>query len=80
MQEYFASQGGPTAYLGSCMPGFPNLFTLLGRLPPIEGLFIADIRWRTEWGDWPCVSDLHRRVTGKRVRSDIEPYTFMTYK
>jgi len=30
MQEYFDTQGGPTAYIGSCIPGFPNLFTLLG--------------------------------------------------
>ncbi|KAF8163481.1 hypothetical protein B0H34DRAFT_325080 [Crassisporium funariophilum] len=30
IHEYFASKGGATAYLGSCMPGFPNLFTLLG--------------------------------------------------
>ncbi|KDQ61021.1 hypothetical protein JAAARDRAFT_32021 [Jaapia argillacea MUCL 33604] len=30
IQEYFQSQGGPTAYLGTCVPGFPNLFTLLG--------------------------------------------------
>ncbi|EDR14376.1 uncharacterized protein LACBIDRAFT_292343 [Laccaria bicolor S238N-H82] len=30
IHEYFASQGGPKAYVGTCMPGFPNLFTLLG--------------------------------------------------
>lgn len=30
LREYFASQGGAAAYLGSCMPGFPNFFTLLG--------------------------------------------------
>ncbi|TFK55103.1 FAD/NAD(P)-binding domain-containing protein, partial [Heliocybe sulcata] len=30
IQEYFASQGGPTAYMGTCVPGLPNLFTLLG--------------------------------------------------
>lgn len=28
--EYYKTQGGPTAYLGTCMPGFPNLFTLTG--------------------------------------------------
>lgn len=31
MQEYFASKGGATAYVGSCVPGFPNLYILLGR-------------------------------------------------
>ncbi|KAG6851241.1 hypothetical protein H0H93_011677 [Arthromyces matolae] len=30
LREYFASQGGPTAYLGTCIPGFPNFFMLLG--------------------------------------------------
>jgi len=30
IHEYFATQGGATAYLGTCMPGFPNCFTLLG--------------------------------------------------
>ena len=30
--EYFESKGGAQAYLGSCYPGFPNLFTLLGEL------------------------------------------------
>ncbi|KAG6814511.1 hypothetical protein H0H92_000036 [Tricholoma furcatifolium] len=30
LREYHASQGGPTAYLGTCSPGFPNCFTLLG--------------------------------------------------
>ncbi|KAL0949998.1 hypothetical protein HGRIS_010007 [Hohenbuehelia grisea] len=30
MQEYYKSQGGITAYLGTCIPGFPNVFTLLG--------------------------------------------------
>jgi len=28
--EYYESKGGAQAYLGSCIPGFPNLFTLLG--------------------------------------------------
>ncbi len=31
MHEYFASKGGATAYLGSCVPGFPNLYILLGK-------------------------------------------------
>ena len=30
--QYFESKGGAQAYLGSCFPGFPNLFTLLGKL------------------------------------------------
>ncbi|KAF9265495.1 FAD/NAD(P)-binding domain-containing protein [Marasmius fiardii PR-910] len=30
MKDYFHSQGGATAYLGSAIPGFPNLFVLLG--------------------------------------------------
>ena len=29
IQEYFASQGGPTAYLGTSVPGFPN-FHMIG--------------------------------------------------
>jgi len=30
LHEYFSSKGGPTAYLGSCFPGFPNAFVVLG--------------------------------------------------
>ncbi|KAH8116828.1 FAD/NAD-binding domain-containing protein [Phellopilus nigrolimitatus] len=30
LNEYFDSQGGPTAYLGTTVPGFPNFFTLMG--------------------------------------------------
>ncbi|KAG8753499.1 hypothetical protein FRC11_007368 [Ceratobasidium sp. 423] len=28
--EYYKEQGGPTAYMGTTVPGFPNFFTLLG--------------------------------------------------
>ncbi|KAF7424123.1 hypothetical protein PC9H_009426 [Pleurotus ostreatus] len=30
VEGYYAERGGPTAYLGTCIPGFPNVFTLLG--------------------------------------------------
>ncbi|KAF5392998.1 hypothetical protein D9757_001318 [Collybiopsis confluens] len=30
MQEYYNTQGGPTAYLGTAVPGFPNFFMLGG--------------------------------------------------
>ncbi|QRV72236.1 4-hydroxyacetophenone monooxygenase [Ceratobasidium sp. AG-Ba] len=30
MAEYFKQEGGPTAYMGTTMPGFPNWFFLLG--------------------------------------------------
>ncbi|TFY56722.1 hypothetical protein EVG20_g8819 [Dentipellis fragilis] len=30
MNEYWESQGGPTAYLGSTVPGFPNFFMIQG--------------------------------------------------
>ncbi|CAE6431449.1 unnamed protein product [Rhizoctonia solani] len=30
MADYYKEQGGPTAYMGTTVPGFPNLFTLLG--------------------------------------------------
>ena len=32
LQDYFKSQGGRTAYLGTCIPGFPNFFLLLGKI------------------------------------------------
>ncbi|EFI28346.1 monooxygenase [Coprinopsis cinerea okayama7 len=35
ISEYFNSKQGPTAYLGSCYPGFPNMFTFLG--PNVSG-------------------------------------------
>ncbi|EJD02412.1 FAD/NAD-binding domain-containing protein [Fomitiporia mediterranea MF3/22] len=30
LQQYYDSKGGPTAYLGTTVPGFPNLFMILG--------------------------------------------------
>lgn len=30
IQEYYKSEGGPTAYLGVCTPGFPNFFIFSG--------------------------------------------------
>ena len=30
LQEYYEKEGGPTAYLGTSTPGFPNFFTLNG--------------------------------------------------
>ncbi|KAF5372781.1 hypothetical protein D9615_010117 [Tricholomella constricta] len=30
IQEYFNSQGGPTAYLGTTVPGFPNFYVIGG--------------------------------------------------
>lgn len=30
MKEYWEKSGGPTAYKGTTMPGFPNMFLLLG--------------------------------------------------
>ncbi|KAH8102925.1 FAD/NAD-binding domain-containing protein [Cristinia sonorae] len=33
IQEYYREQGGPTAYLGTTVPGFPNFFTILGKRP-----------------------------------------------
>ncbi|KAF8071788.1 hypothetical protein FPV67DRAFT_1651086 [Lyophyllum atratum] len=39
IQEYFASKGGSTAYLGTCVPGFPNFYLIGGTccdLHPLE--------------------------------------------
>jgi len=30
LTEYFASKNGPTAYLGTTLPGFPNFFLMMG--------------------------------------------------
>ncbi|KAJ7684236.1 hypothetical protein DFH06DRAFT_1462606 [Mycena polygramma] len=30
VSEYYQAQGGPTAYLGTTLPGFPNFFTIFG--------------------------------------------------
>jgi hypothetical protein len=30
--EWYATQNGPTAYKGTCIPGYPNFFILLGML------------------------------------------------
>ena len=30
LEDYWSREGGPTAYLGTTMPGFPNFFSLLG--------------------------------------------------
>jgi hypothetical protein len=28
--EYYRAHGGPTAYVGTTLPGFPNFFTISG--------------------------------------------------
>ena len=30
LQEYYDREGGPTGYMGTTIPGFPNWFTILG--------------------------------------------------
>ncbi|RXW18729.1 hypothetical protein EST38_g7127 [Candolleomyces aberdarensis] len=30
VKDYYGTKGGPAAYMGTCFPGFPNLFALLG--------------------------------------------------
>jgi cation diffusion facilitator CzcD-associated flavoprotein CzcO len=30
VQEFFQSRGGPASYLGTMIPGFPNVFMILG--------------------------------------------------
>lgn len=30
VNEWYATQDGPTGYKGTCIPGYPNFFTLLG--------------------------------------------------
>ena len=30
VKEYWEDEGGPTAYLGTTMPGFPNFFSIFG--------------------------------------------------
>ena len=32
LKDYFNSKGGPTAYLGTTVPGFPNFFMMMGEL------------------------------------------------
>jgi hypothetical protein len=42
VKDYF-DKNGPTAYLGTLMPGFPNLFRLYGSYVP--GRFITRITY-----------------------------------
>jgi len=58
IREYFESKGGAQAYLGSCFPGFPNLFTILGKLylfflEPIEQF--NTFSCRTQCCIWSCL-------------------------
>ena len=61
IHEYFESKGGAQAYLGSCYPGFPNLFTLLGKLLIFFELVDPDSSltssFRTQCCNWSCVCD-----------------------
>ena len=64
-KEYWESQGGPTGYLGTCMPGFPNLFTIMGEC---AGGISAD-SWlklsnRTQHGDGPCIDNFYTGSAG----------------
>ncbi|KAI0071220.1 FAD/NAD-binding domain-containing protein [Panus rudis PR-1116 ss-1] len=44
LQEYYDQHGGPTAYLGTTIPGFPNFFMLGGTLPRNMTQRYTDIR------------------------------------
>lgn len=33
VNEWYATRDGPTSYKGTCIPGYPNFFTLLGTSP-----------------------------------------------
>lgn len=57
LRDHWAANGGPTTYLGSFVPGFPNLFMLTGPNSPFTNLpptietqveFISDVISRAE--------------------------------
>lgn len=57
LRDHWAANGGPTTYLGSFVPGFPNLFMLTGPNSPFTNLpptietqveFISDLISRAE--------------------------------
>lgn len=53
LEEYYAEQGGPTAYLGTTVPGFPNFFTLMGNESHVvfTSIILTNCLLRSEYSD-----------------------------
>ncbi|KAF8261601.1 FAD/NAD-P-binding domain-containing protein [Lactarius quietus] len=41
LKEYNNAHGGPTAYLGTTVPGFPNFFMMQGTLASLDAFFLS---------------------------------------
>ena len=69
LKEYNDAHGGPTAYLGTTVPGFPNFFMMQGMLLPSIAAFsfitdTAPSRWiRSQHDHRTHIRHLLRRVT-----------------
>ena len=71
LKEYNDAHGGPTAYLGSTVPGFPNFFMMLGTACLVYTQKISfaydtvcSARYRSKYGHRPHVRYFLRRVAG----------------
>lgn len=69
VQEYYESHGGPTAYLGTAIPGFPNLFTLAGIPLYVPPMCTSLTCGRSKHGHWTYFRNLYGRVPGQLASS-----------
>ncbi|CAK5263901.1 unnamed protein product [Mycena citricolor] len=65
VEEYYKESGGPMAYMGTCLPGFPNLFLISGP-NTISGHLSV---WFTSEIQARYISDLIRPILANRASS-----------
>ena len=80
LRDHWAANGGPTTYLGSFVPGFPNLFMLTGPNSPFTNLpptietqveFISNLISRVEASASKGINSEH--VNGASTNGDTKP-------
>lgn len=72
LSEYFASQGGPTAYLGTTYPGFPNFFTLMGpNIATGHASIIFSEECQIDYSLQLIAPILQRKVKSVNVKADV---------
>lgn len=73
LNDYNDAHGGPTAYLGSTVPGFPNFFMILGTARLVYAKqgqksfaydMVCSARYRSKYGHRPHVRHFLRRIAG----------------
>ncbi|KAJ3483527.1 hypothetical protein NLI96_g6249 [Meripilus lineatus] len=70
LQEYYDRKGGPEAYLGVTVPGFPNFYMLGGKRHVATNSSRLNKKRRSEHNDWSCIGDLYGGGSSRHLLLD----------